>query len=191
RKVAYKVPRRDVGDRLAREAKLVARLVHRSIVQVVDLSLEGPLPFLVLELCPGGSLEERLEAASPDGLPLDPVFAVATSVLEALAFAHGQGVIHRDIKPANILFDAEDRAKVADFGIGTLAAGGDELSLSHEASKQSLLAGTPLYLAPEQENPALREGGALDGRADLFSFGKVLFQMLTGASPRTIRPPSR
>jgi serine/threonine protein kinase len=190
RRVALKVPLRDVGDRIVREAKLLASLEHPSIVRVLDLSLEGPVPYLVLELCDGWSLEERLEVASPNGLPEKQVLAVAESVLEALHYAHEKGVIHRDVKPANILFDRENHAKVSDFGIGTIARA-NELSHSAELSQLSLLAGTPLYVAPEQENPALRIDGELDRRADLFSFGKVLFQMLTGASPRTLRPVSR
>ncbi len=190
RRFALKVPRREAGDRIVREANLAARLEHPSIVALEDVSLDGALPFLVLELCLGGSLEERLDLASPVGLPLDQVHAIAVSVLEALAYAHDQGIVHRDVKPGNILFDAANKAKVSDFGIGTLARS-DELVGSVGGSQNSLLAGTPLYLAPEQENPALRVDGRLDGRADLFAFGKVLFQILTGASPRTIRPPSR
>jgi tRNA A-37 threonylcarbamoyl transferase component Bud32 len=189
RHVALKVPRREVGDRLLREAQLAARLEHPAIARVEDIQLGGEVPFMVLELCERGSLEDLLDA-HPNGLPLDHVWTITTAVLNALAFAHEEGVVHRDVKPANILFDKNGNAKVADFGIGTLSAQ-DGLSVSVELSQLSLIAGTPLYVAPEQENPQLRVGGKLDGRADLFSFGKVLFQMLTGASPRTIRPPSR
>jgi tRNA A-37 threonylcarbamoyl transferase component Bud32 len=189
RHVALKVPRREVGDRLLREAQLGARLEHAAIARVEDIQLEGAVPYMVLELCEKGSLEDLLDE-HPSGLPLELVSKIATQVLEALSFAHKAQIVHRDVKPANILFDKNGQAKVADFGIGTMAAA-DGLSVSVELSQLSLLAGTPLYVAPEQENPALRVNGRLDGRADLFSFGKVLFQMLTGASPRTIRPPSR
>ena len=189
RQVALKVPRREVGDRLLREAQLGARLEHASIARVEDIQLEGAVPYMVLELCERGSLDDLLEE-HPSGLSIDLVSRIAASVLHALSFAHQAGVVHRDVKPANILFDRNGNAKVADFGIGTMSAA-DGLSVSVELSQLSLLAGTPLYVAPEQENPALRVDGRLDGRADLFSFGKVLFQMLTGASPRTIRPPSR
>jgi tRNA A-37 threonylcarbamoyl transferase component Bud32 len=189
RHVALKVPRREVGDRLLREAQLAARLEHASIVRVEDIQLEGAVPFMVLELCERGSLDDLLEQ-HPQGLPVELVQSIAVAILGALSFAHSEGVVHRDVKPANILFDRMGTAKVADFGIGTMSAA-DGLSVSVELSQLSLLAGTPLYVAPEQENPALRVNGRLDGRADLFSFGKVLFQMLTGASPRTIRPPSR
>jgi serine/threonine protein kinase len=189
RHVALKVPRRDVGNRLLREAELAAHLEHPSIARVEDIQLEGPVPFLVMELCERGSLDDLLEE-HPNGLPFDRAREIATAVLEALAFAHERGVIHRDIKPANILFDKSGTLKVSDFGIGTLARA-DTLSVSVDASQRTLLAGTPLYVAPEQEDPSLRVGGRLDGRADLYSFGKVLFQMLTGASPRTMRPVSR
>ena len=189
RHVALKVPRREVGDRLLREAQLGARLEHAAIARVEDIQLEGAVPYMVLELCENGSLEDLLDE-HPQGLPLELVSQIATQVLNALSFAHRAQIVHRDVKPANILLDRNGQAKVADFGIGTMAAQ-DGLSVSVELSQLSLLAGTPLYVAPEQENPALRVNGRLDGRADLFSFGKVLFQMLTGASPRTIRPPSR
>ncbi len=189
RHVALKVPRREVGDRLLREAELAAHLEHPSIARVEDIRLEGPVPFLVMELCEKGSLEDLLEE-HPGGLPFERALPIARAVLEALAFAHEKGVIHRDVKPANILFDRNGVLKVSDFGIGTLARN-DGLSASMDASERTLLAGTPLYVAPEQEDPSLRVDGRLDGRADLFSFGKVLFQLLTGASPRTMRPVSR
>jgi serine/threonine-protein kinase len=189
RHVALKVPRREVGDRLLREAELAAHLEHPSIARVEDIRLEGPVPFLVMELCEKGSLDDALEAHR-EGLPLDHALPIAQSILEALAFAHEKGVVHRDVKPANILFDKQGVLKVSDFGIGTMARG-DTLSESLDASQRTLLAGTPLYVAPEQEDPSLRVNGRLDGRADLFSFGKLLYQMLTGASPRTMRPVSR
>jgi serine/threonine protein kinase len=189
RLVALKVPRREVGDRLLKEASMTASLEHASIARVEDVHLDGPVPYLVMELCEGGSLEDLLDGRS-EGLDLGQVREIATAVLTALAFAHDHGVVHRDVKPANILFDREGRAKVGDFGIGTHSAT-DSLSVSMDVSQRTLLAGTPLYLAPEQEDPSLRVDGRLDGRADLFAFGKVLFQMLTAASPRTVRPPSR
>jgi serine/threonine protein kinase len=189
REVALKIPRREVTERLLREAKLSARLEHPSIVRVEDVFPEGPVPYMVMEYCPGGSLEALLEGRT-EGLPLNRLCEIARKILQVLVFAHKRSVIHRDLKPANILFDREGHLKVGDFGIGTLATVGD-LEHSLDVSHATRLAGTPLYMAPEQENPALRVNGKLDGRADLFAFGKVLFQMLTGASPRTIRPPTR
>ncbi len=207
RRVALKVPRPGAAaEKLLREAAMAGGLEHASIVRVEDVRAEEPVPYLVMELCEGGSLEALLAGGPPplhrgegggegDGrlLPLARVREIAAAVLGALAFAHGRGVIHRDVKPANILFDGAGRAKVSDFGIGTYATsagGGVGHSLDGVTRDPTKLSGTPLYIAPEQEDPSLRAGGALDGRADLFSFGKVLFRMLTGASPRTIRPPS-
>ncbi len=189
RQVALKVPRREVAERLLKEAKLAAGLEHAAIARVEDVQLDGEVPYMVMELCEGGSLETLLEKHR-DGLPIARVVEISRAVLAALQTAHAAGIVHRDVKPANILFDAHGKAKVGDFGIGTVATA-PEVSHSLEVSHATRLAGTPLFMAPEQEDPSLREGARLDGRADLFAFGKVLFQMLTGASPRTVRPPSR
>ena len=192
RTMALKVPRRDVADRLFHEARVAARVEHPRIVRVEDIREDGDTPYLVMEHCTGGSLEELLEQ-HPKGLPLKQVLAISRAVLEALAHAHGRGVVHRDVKPSNVLFDDKGGAKLADLGIGTLATAGEELthSIAMSADPGAAIAGTPLYMAPEQENPARLQGGKVDGRADLFSFGKLLFAMVTGASPATIRPPSR
>ncbi len=109
---------------------------------------------------------------------------IGSSVLEALAAAHARGVVHKDVKPSNVLFDAEGRAKVCDFGIGTLALGDSNSA----AADGTALVGTPHYAAPEQEDPE-REG-PLEPSADLYSFGKLLFALLTGRPPRGFRPPS-
>ncbi|MCO5170937.1 MAG: serine/threonine protein kinase [Planctomycetes bacterium] len=192
RRVALKVPRPDVAERVVREARLTAPLEHPHIVRVEQIAAEGEAPFLVMECCQGGSLDHLLERF-PGGLPVPDVRAIARGVLEALAFAHGRGVVHRDVKPANVLFDAGGTPKLADLGIGTISAGGPDLVHSGTLSRATLDGpmGTPLFVAPEQEDPSRLRGAAIDGRADLFSFGKTLFVMLTGASPRTIRPPSR
>jgi serine/threonine protein kinase len=196
RRVALKVPRKDVAERLLREARISARLEHSRIVRVEHVgeheALGGPLPYLVLEFLEGDSLDHRLEQF-PAGLPLEEVKRIGEAILEGLAYAHAQGIVHRDVKPSNVLFDANDEPKIADLGIGTQATGPD---LDHSIDRTQLTAegaviGTPMFMAPEQEDPSLLAGGSIDGRADLFSFGKMLFVMLTGASPRTIRPPSR
>ncbi|MBX3468768.1 MAG: serine/threonine protein kinase [Planctomycetes bacterium] len=192
RRVALKVPRPDVAERVVREARLTAPLEHPHIVRVEQVADDGEAPFLVMECCQGGSLDHLLERY-PGGLPVADVRAVARGVLEALAFAHGRGVVHRDVKPGNVLFDARGTPKLADLGIGTISAGAPDLVQSGTLSRATLDGpmGTPLFVAPEQEDPSRLRGAAIDGRADLFSFGKTLFVMLTGASPRTIRPPSR
>jgi hypothetical protein len=201
RRVALKVPRPEVAERVLQEARLTASLEHPNVVRVEDVgSAEvaagtpgdgAEVPFLVMELCPGGSLDQLLERY-PRGLPLPEVRRIATAVLEALSWAHARGVVHRDVKPANVLFDGQGTPKLADLGIGTQATA--NVDLVHSVSLTSATdgpAGTPLYVAPEQEDPRRLSGAAVDGRADLFSFGKMLFVLLTGASPRTIRPPSR
>jgi len=193
RTVALKVPRSEAASRLVDEGRLAARLEHPRVVRVEDVHDEGETPYLVMEHCPGGSLEHLLERY-PEGLPAAEVRRVGEALLEALAYAHAQGIVHRDVKPANVLFDARGEPKLADLGIGTPADEGGEVDHSVRLTGGSAagdVAGTPLYMAPEQERPALLAGAPLDGRADLFAFGKLLFQLLTGASPSTVRPPSR
>lgn len=195
RRVALKVPQADVAERLLNEARLAVKLDHPHIVRVEDVGEapgpQGSIPYLVMEFLPGGNLAERL-ALAPAGLPLEEVSEISRAVLLALESAHESGVIHRDVKPGNVLFDGEGRAKLSDLGIGKLATGAADLAHSIERSQLTQGAiGTPAYMAPEQENPELLKGEPIDGRADLFSFGKLLFSCLTGASPTTIRPPSR
>ncbi|RMG15830.1 MAG: serine/threonine protein kinase [Planctomycetota bacterium] len=195
RRVSLKVPRRDVAERLLREARMAARLEHPRIVRVEDVGEhEGPggaVPYLVMEYLEGGSLEHLLEE-HPGGLPLDEVRRIGRAVLEALDAAHRRGVVHRDVKPSNVLFDAAGEPKLADLGIGLLSSGDLDHSVEFSRlTRDGAAVGTPLYMAPEQEDPSRLRGADLDGRADLFSFGKMLFVMLTGASPSTIRPASR
>lgn len=195
RLAAVKVPRSAAANRLVKEARLAARIEHSRIVRVLDVVVDHAPPYLVLEWCPGGSLADRLAATPGQGLPLDQVGRIADDVLLALTVAHEAGVVHCDVKPANILFDQEGAATLGDLGIGRAPADGAARLANTAAGTGALTAvagaGTPLYLAPEQERPALLAGAPIDGRADLFALGKVIFEMLTGASPRTVRPPSR
>ncbi len=197
RRVALKVPRAEVAERLLKEARLAARLEHPRIVRVEaveEADVHGAtVPYLVMELCGGGSLDELLER-HPEGLPLERVREVSAAILQALGFAHRQGVVHRDVKPGNVLLDDHGQVKLADLGIGKLSA--DDAGLQQSialtgVSREGVVVGTPLFMAPEQLEPARLRGASIDGRADLFSFGKLLFVMLTGATPSTIRPPSR
>ncbi|MFC1705971.1 serine/threonine-protein kinase, partial [Planctomycetota bacterium] len=192
RSVALKVPRREVASRILKEARTSSRLDHPLIVRVEDVDPGCDPPYLVMELMTGGSLRELLDR-HPKGLPLERVQAIAKDVLDALAYVHGEGVVHRDVKPANILFDLSGRAKLADLGIGFVATAGPGLSQSFVSatSTGTRVAGTPLYMAPEQECVETLKAGGLDGRADLYAFGKILYEMLTGRQARTIKPPSR
>lgn len=177
REVAVKVlPARYLGDetfleRFRREARSASRLSHPNIVAVHDTGTDDGVPYIVMELVPGRSLDHVL--AERGRMEVRPAVAVLGEVCEALAHAHANGVVHRDVKPGNILLIADGDApevKVADFGIAR-AAGDDTITLT------SVL-GTAAYLSPEQA-----QGERADHRADLYSAGIVLYELLTGAPP--------
>lgn len=156
--------------RFEREARTLGRLKHPNIVTVHDF---GALPdgggYLVMEYVEGGTLRSRLPLAEAEAE------RVARELCEALACAHAAGVVHRDLKPENVLFDADGRARLADFGIAQLLAG-DHTSLT----APHVVLGTPRYMAPE----ALR-GAPPDARADVFSMGVVLREIFgEGATSR-------
>jgi uncharacterized protein (TIGR03067 family) len=158
--------------RFLREARSSAAVQHENVVRVHAVSRDDePLPYLVMEFIPGQTLQARLDQTGP--LDLAEVVRLGRQVAQGLAAAHEQGLIHRDIKPSNILVDAgtPPQAKITDFG---LARAADDASLTRSGT----VAGTPLYMAPEQAR-----GETLDHRADLFSLGSVLYVMLTGRPP--------
>ena len=156
--------------RFVREARSAARVRHPNVVQVYAVE-EHPVPYLVMEYIPGETLQQRLDRTGP----LDPaeVARVGREIAEGLAAAHATGLVHRDIKPANVLIEAgpTGHVKLSDFG---LARAADDASLT----QSGMVAGTPLYMAPEQA-----AGDALDHRADLFSLGSVLYTMCSGRPP--------
>jgi uncharacterized protein (TIGR03067 family) len=156
--------------RFLREARSSAQVRHENVVQVYAVE-EQPLPYLVMELIPGETLQQRLDRTGPLDVP--EALRIGRQVAEGLAAAHGQGLVHRDIKPANVMIEggARQRVKLTDFG---LARAADDASIS----QSGVVAGTPLYMAPEQA-----KGESLDHRADLFSLGSVLYAMLTGHPP--------
>jgi len=166
-KVLHKYLLRDKSlvSRFTREAKACAILQCENIVQVYDLTEIDGAPAIVMEYVEGKSLEEII---LDGGHSEELVTGVAVSVLNALSYAHGKGVVHRDIKPGNILVSGNGVIKVADFG---LAAVSDAPSLTMEGS----LIGTPAYMSPEQAR-----GEIVDGRTDLFSLGITLIETLTG-----------
>ena len=162
----------DAIERLAREARTVARLQHPNIVTVhaVKRLRDGGLA-LVMQLVPGRTLKQAIQE---DG-PFAPERAerVLKDVAEALAFAHAHGVVHRDVKPENVFLDAEtDRALLSDFGIAHSAEFDSRLTMTGAAI------GTPAYMAPEQI-----DGGPANARSDLYSLGLVTWEMLTGERP--------
>ena len=157
--------------RVQREARAMARLGdHPHVVSVLDAGEEDGRPFIVSQLLTGGSLEERL-ADIGAALEVADAVRIGRQVAEGLASAHAQGVVHRDVKPANIWFDAAGNALLGDFGLAQVA---DEARLTTEG----MIVGTASYLAPE-----VAVGRDADARSDLYSFGAVLYELLTGRPP--------
>lgn len=156
--------------RFLREARSSAAVRHENVVAIYAVEDE-PVPYLVMEYIPGETLQQRLDEHGPLDLP--SVLRLGQQVADGLAAAHAQGLIHRDIKPGNILLEGgmDDRVKLTDFGLARTA---DDASMT----QSGVIAGTPMYMAPEQ---AL--GTNLDQRADLFSLGSVMYQMLSGRPP--------
>jgi eukaryotic-like serine/threonine-protein kinase len=167
----------DFERRLEREARALARLSHPAIVGVHDFGREDGVGYIVMEYVEGRPLSDVLP------LPMDRALVVARQVLEALAYAHGRGVVHRDIKPENILLDGTGAVKVTDFGIARLVFGEGDPGITAVGR----LVGTPRYLAPE----ALA-GAAPDPRMDVFAVGVLLREMLSGrdAEGTANRPPA-
>ncbi len=169
-----------VGDQAAeyrqrfyREARAAGALSHPGIVPVFDVGEQDGSPYLVMELVQGRTLESVLK--EDERYPFDRVCQIGQQIADALGFAHHHGVIHRDIKPANILLTSREvygaeRPRITDFGVAKLVGG--------EMTSTGQLLGTPAFMAPEQFT-----GAHIDGRADLFSLGVVLYRMTTGELP--------
>jgi serine/threonine protein kinase len=157
----------NLEEQFLREAQLVGQLSHPAVVQLYDVGIDQQgIPFLVMEYVAGKTLEQFLETSAPT---IQRACAWAADLANALALAHRAGIIHGDVKPGNILITPENKVKLGDFGIA-------RLTTQHSASGQ--LRGTPAYLAPEQIQNEFQ-----DQRSDQFSFGVVLYQMLTGIRP--------
>ena len=157
-------------NRFRREAKAAGRLIHPGIVTVFDLGYaDEESPFIVMEYVPGQTLAALVQE---EELSAEETVRLASEVLEALSYAHCAGIVHRDIKPANILVTSDLHAKIMDFGIAHVV--GTQLT----PTEQSM--GSPNYMAPEQLSK-----GTIDQRTDLFSFGVVLYRLLTGRLPFT------
>jgi eukaryotic-like serine/threonine-protein kinase len=186
RDVAIKILPADVAadhDRLARferEAQVLASLNHPNIAHIFGVDDSTGAPALVMELVDGPTLADRI-AKGP--VPLDEALPIAKQIAEALEAAHDRGIIHRDLKPANIKVRDEGSVKVLDFGLAKAfdpaasAVGGATMSptLSMHATQAGIILGTAAYMSPEQAR-----GKAVDRRADIWAFGCVLYEMLTG-----------
>lgn len=158
-----------VRERFFKEAETAGRLNHPNIVTIYDVGDEQDLAFIAMDYVIGQVMSDFIRKGRL--LPVDMVFKLMRQVAIALDYAHKQGVVHRDIKPSNIMYNTEEHViKVTDFGIARAAGA----SNTHTSS----ILGSPLYMAPEQLS-----GVKVDGRADLFSLGVSMYQLLTGALP--------
>jgi serine/threonine protein kinase len=171
-------------ERFRREARTLAKLRHSGIVALHESGITPAGHFyFVMEYVDGCPLSDLIAAGKLD---VPRAIEVVRQVCDALAYAHDQGVIHRDIKPSNILIDSAGQVKVADFGLARVdrSSDSDAMTLSHTGA----FMGTPAYTAPEQA----RDAAHVDHRADLYSLGVLLYEMLTGELPRGVfQPPSR
>lgn len=166
------------AERFAREAQALAVLSHPNIVTVHDFGQAGGFYFLLMEFVDGVNLRQAMSAGR---FTPDQALAIVPPVCEALQYAHERGIVHRDIKPENLLLNKEGQVKIADFGIAKML--GAEIC---EPVSQPV--GTPRYMAPEQAGQELR----VDHRADIYSLGVVLYELLTGELPGSaLQPPSQ
>jgi serine/threonine-protein kinase len=175
REVAIKVCAVRFSERFEREARVIASLNHPHICQLYDV---GP-NYLVMELVEGPTLADRIRKGA---LPLDEALAIARQIADALEEAHEKGRVHRDLKPANVKITQEGVVKVLDFGLAKAAAAtsavgdpSDSPTLTISATQAGVILGTAAYMSPEQAR-----GAAVDKRADIWAFGAVLYEMLTG-----------
>jgi eukaryotic-like serine/threonine-protein kinase len=169
-------PRADRA-RFEREARAAAGLAHENIVQLFDYGEDEGRPYIVFEYLPGQSLRDRL--AGGNALPDDETAMIARDIAAGLAHAHARGVVHRDLKPGNVLFDGEDRAKIADFGIARVV---DADTITDEGT----VLGTAAYISPEQVR-----GEPSTPASDVYAFGVVLYEMLSGRPPFAAENPTQ
>lgn len=155
--------------RFEREAKIIAQLEHPSIVPVYDVGEQDDQPYFVMRFMNGGSLSERITTGLQS---VEQAARILGQIAPGLDEAHTKGIVHRDLKPSNILFDRQGVPYISDFGIAKM------LEASSGSVTGSGIIGTPAYMAPEQAS-----GEAVDGRADIYALGIILFEMLTGKQP--------
>jgi serine/threonine protein kinase len=158
-----------VKDKFIKEIEVGQNLRHPNIVQVLGGGQTQGQWYMVMEFMTGGTLADKLNPKQP--MPLDTAIHIIGQMCDALSYAHQRGVYHRDMKPANILFNAEETAKLGDFGIARLAQ-------AVTMTVQGAILGTPKYMSTEQA-----QGVKVDHRADLYSLGVILYQLLTGVLP--------
>jgi len=165
--------------RFEREAQVLASLNHPNIAAIYGLEEANNTLALAMELVEGPTLAERIAAGA---MALDEALPIAKQIAEGLEYAHEHGIIHRDLKPANIKLTQEGKVKVLDFGLAKALQGdasprniSNSPTITLEATKAGIILGTAAYMSPEQA-----KGKTLDRRTDIWSFGAVLFEMLSG-----------
>ena len=161
-------------ERFLQEARVASSLNHPNIVAIHDLGSQDGTDFIVMELVAGTTLARRIP---PGGLPVATALSIAIPVADALAAAHRAGIVHRDLKPANVMVTADGGVKVLDFGVAKLLDVSDAQGATRTAvaTAHGLVVGTAAYMSPEQA-----DGAGVDARSDIFSFGSVLYEMVTG-----------
>src|SRR5882757_4816951 len=166
----------DLHTRFEQEAKSISGLQHPNICVVHDIGSQDGVDFMVMEYVAGQTLDKLIP---PGGMAADQAIRYAVQVADALARAHTAGIVHRDLKPANVMVDESGLVKVLDFGLAKLAVpasalAGQGATLATMATTPGMIVGTVAYMSPEQA-----EGKPIDARSDVFSFGSVLYEMLT------------
>jgi eukaryotic-like serine/threonine-protein kinase len=166
-------------SRFVQEAQLASALQHPNIVTIYDIGSTEAGDYLAMELVRGRTLDTVIPQA---GLPLPSALRYAAQIVDALAAAHAAGIVHRDLKPGNIMVTEQDQIKVLDFGLATLVGGGPINAIDETGARAAAIEtgagtilGTVAYMSPEQA-----EGHAVDARSDIFSFGAILYEMLSG-----------
>ena len=167
--------------RFVQEAKAASALNHPNIVTVHDIRSDAGVDFIVMEYAEGRTLEQIIAAGA---LGIGQSLRYAVQIADALARAHEAGIVHRDLKPSNVIITGEDRVKVLDFGLAKLvdpAEGASGIATrTSPVTDVGMVVGTAAYMSPEQA-----EGRKVDARSDIFSFGAVLYEMVTGRRPFT------
>jgi len=169
----------DFRKRFEREARTIAALKHPNIVELFDSGEADGTYYMVMEYIKGGDLSDYMRATG--SLPIDETRRLASAISGALDYAHQQGIVHRDVKPSNVLLQRDNgdmRPVLTDFGIARIVGGKTRIT-------RTGIVGTFDYMAPEQ----IRDATDVDGRADIYSLGVMLFQMLTGRLPFTASNP--
>jgi serine/threonine protein kinase len=166
--------------RFVQEAKAASALNHPNIVHIYDIAEADGVQFIAMEYVPGKTLDQLI---GRKGLRLNEALKYAVQIADALARAHAAGIVHRDLKPSNLMIDDHGLVKVLDFGLAKLAETatgefGETVTVrapERPSTEEGTIFGTTAYMSPEQA-----EGKAVDTRSDIFSFGSVLYEMITG-----------